>query len=310
MVETLLDALRDNFSWNRRQHLVAAWTLGQTPLKEAQRLEAIQNLVRMMSNRDGSQIRRIVYTLTRFTVFFGAVCILIASCFLISSAISSISWLPDFVTRSAGNLAAAICSLVGFFGFVLLNIVDDNTIQTVAIDSLGGIGGAESVGPLAIAAHGFNQSISRSAQLALLKVLTDLRLEERKRINSAGRNASAMLLEAMYSARYDVADDRLCLQMLLLLRDIGGGEAIYPVEKIARSDQSPSRRQLATQILPLLRSRSQQEQNAAALLRVADDDPTNTLLRPAVNSTRQTSDDLLRIASPTPAEMDVSNGGI
>jgi hypothetical protein len=278
--------------WARRLIAAEALRFIEMDPGQARRIEEV--LVRIALRRDMGRAsrygRRALNLLARFaltwTIAFGLGRLVFAS--------NGVDGPPAVhLTLTATALATGLWLLFGMLMFFMpvlspiLDLMREQRLRHVALQTLGRVGGAASVDALAASAS------LKSGWATAEKALPPLR-RVLKRLDSSDYGAAPpegirRLCELLMDCdarglTYLAADVPLILEAL---GRVGGGNAVETVERIAEAGRMPVWRAKARDILPVLRERQRREQDSARLLRATESPrDSESLLRPAAASSQ------------------------
>jgi len=145
-------------------------------------------------------------------------------------------------------------------------------VRVAAADALGDLAEPASVAPIARALKDLTPSVRRAAWGALPRVLGKL---DDRHYGHVERDTVPALCRALGKGP-EAAD----LAILEALGHVGGTSAVEPVERMAGGARWASVRDAAQRILPILRDRRRVETDTTRLLRPAQPNNANHLLRP------------------------------
>ncbi len=318
--------LRDDGIYQMRESCLAAWTLGILPLDKCNRPLVSATLSQFLtgkgelfsnhySRRFGRAIIRTLKTsaLMTFSVFF-------------------FYWLICLVSINFGGgiteellllicQFALMCGLGGIFTTLALSIplfpivsliykgVDTarlNKIRTYIALSLGRIGLPDSAESLSRASLGLNWKVASMAQISLCDLLPTITHESFGQLPSETiPNLSKLLkrvglredviIENPLSAKNEVSCHQLAFAILDALEKIGDSRAIKAVIEVSGSASNRKIQKRASEILPILEERAQNENDRSMLLRGSSEPvKPNELLRPVLEKIPIETKGLLR----------------
>jgi len=272
----LLNILTHPKGGKTKERQVAVWILGQAQLTPEQRSLCAVALMKSISMDLAS-----TYT-TRYCLrVSGILGLLAVTLILLGAFVFWIKGLPGD-TDLFPIVLATICLLgaIAFFlasPIVLAGEVYRRPRFQSLVTALGNLRLPESLGILATAAV---KSPSRETALAALRQVLPILPAGQYRLPFSEAVPSLCRLLGH-------KDEEVVLDMLGALEQIGDGQALRPVERLAETGRTAGIRAEARRILPVLQERAQQESAPKVLLRAsqAAAPPPDTLLRPTAAGT-------------------------
>lgn len=278
LLKTLKAPLEDRW----RERTVAAWAVGQWPLKAEQKAEVTDILGRIIMNRQLGRTDRFVLRLV-FAIVRTALCSLVtvAACgfVLLSGALWRGSGILTLLAILLAGVSFILLACMPFLSFAL-DVHKNHQVRQLAVRSLGRLRQPLSTGVLANTIMDRNDNVSAEAIRAFRNILP---LLSSTQYGQHDRETVPALCKLLFFYHCRPILRPFVVEAIGM---IGGGEAVKPIEFVARTEKGTGSGKIAERILPILRERQQRENDPKRLVRAASapDEPASLLLRPAQDS--------------------------
>jgi hypothetical protein len=288
-MSSLFHVLQDQDDRKWQERILAAWALRHLQLHPGLKEKAADILQAIIATPHEFDAQRTNHIVTWVFKVLGV----ITAVEFIGLLLSTPRLPDDFLFLPFGLVILFLITIVsGFLPVLLLtipiyqavNATRHNLVRAVAATSLGKLGLRQSVPTVVAAACGREQRtvgagpVRKAALATLPSLLATLTTED------YGQFGSQVVPDLCRLLRQ--SSDDIVLSALEALGKIGDGQAVDPVERLARDTKEKGLllvQEAAERILPVLRQRQQEENNPRVLLRAAyaPAAPADTLLRPA-----------------------------
>lgn len=291
-------------SW--REQMLCAWLLGHAPLTSEQQAEAARELGKVARNRyapKGEQFRAPLrmagmWSLPCSAVGAAAITLQVFIPSIINKPMVVDIWV--FLFMSVVTFFALLIPVFGVLACLegIANVHRLNRVRIAAILALARLQTPYAVGSLARATLNAIPAIRSVAEESLRVCLPQITSEHYARLDADTVPALCRLLNVKKERLFanHAHTEQLVLGVLEALGKIGDGSAVRPVESVAEDGWTDAVRNMARDILPILRERQQQENDPRLLLRGSTPPQTGSyqLLRPTSDTSHTPPEQLLR----------------
>ncbi len=301
----LVDTVRDAFGLFLREHVVAAWCLGETELSPAERPIATSALRDLLSGSDLKGLPLWIPCVLGIGLVGAALLLLalVAGLFVPGDGLLGLTLIGGFL------VVGAILIAIPLLPIALASIVHKESVKAklrlAALGALGNLADPFAVGLVAGLFADSDNAVAHAARATLPTILESVREEH---YGLLPRDATPALCDAL-----EFGDHIHAVRVLEALGRAADGRAAEPVQRLIELPYSWQRWSelrrapgavqavvsAAERVLPVLLKRRSQENHASRLLRPVESPgaPEDILLRPAGAASAVPEEQLLRPSS-------------